>query len=132
MACAWTISTPYGKAWVKKKGGGLIPDLHKDQISSRAELGRQLRITTFVKSIVIPQEECQMKTVYDELRALNKVGIYREYIKCSSDHVYMVSMMSEMAFISLSPTQEHVYGHQDAKNGVLSRLAKLNNKMDVM
>ena len=62
----------------------------------------------------MPHGEYEMKTACNELATLNKVGMYTEYIKCSSRHVKMVSMISELWYISpFAPKPEHVYGHQD-------------------
>ena len=74
-----------------------------------------------------------MTTVCDGLAALNKVGIDKEYIRCSLKHVDMISMITELwSLSSFTPIQEHVYGHQDINDTSLTRQAKLNNEMDLM
>ena len=56
-----------------------------------------------------------------------------EYIKSSSKHVDMVSMITELwSRSSFIPLPTHVYGHQDNSNRQMSRLEKLNYKMDLM
>ena len=97
-ACAWTISTPDGKEWIK--GGGVIPGEHTDQNSYRAELGGQLGIAVFIESIVMPEGDYHMTTVCDGLAALNNVGIDKEYIRCSLKHVDMISMITELWSLS--------------------------------
>ena len=74
-----------------------------------------------------------MTTVCDGLAALNKVGLDKESIRCSSKHVDMISMITELWSMScFTPIQEHVYGHQDEIDRPLTIQAKLNNKMDLM
>ena len=74
-----------------------------------------------------------MTTVCDGLSALNKVGIDREYIRCSSKHVDMISMITELWSISyFTPIQKHVSWYQASNDSSLTRQAKLKNKMDLM
>ena len=45
----------------------------------------------------------------------------------------MISMISELWSQShFTPIQKHVYGHQNENDGPLTRMGKLNNKMDIM
>ena len=84
-ACGWIISTPDGTEWIE--GGGVIPGLKSDQNSYRSELGSQLGIAAFISSVNFPHGNYTMKTVCDGLAALNRVGLDRSYVRCSSKHV---------------------------------------------
>ena len=81
----------------------------------------------------VPPGQYRMKTVCDGLAALEKVGVEKDYIRSSSKHIDMISMITDLWNQSpFSPIREHVYGHQDASLQPLTMLAKLNNKMDLM
>jgi len=74
-----------------------------------------------------------MTTICDGLAALKKIVMDRKNIRCSSKHVDMISMITELWSMScFKPIQEHVYGHQDINDSSLTRQAKLNNKMNLM
>ena len=80
----------------------------------------------FIKS------EYQIKTAYDGLSSLNKVGIEVDYIKCSSKHVDIVSIISELCSTSpFSLDNEYVYEHQETLQRSPDMLEKLNFKMSI-
>lgn len=91
---AWTISIPDGKVRIREMG--VIPGSESEQNSYRAELDGQLGTATCIESVDVPQGEYKIKTVCDRLGALNKVGLDKEYIKCSAKHVDMISMITDL------------------------------------
>ena len=93
-ACAWVIDTPDSNEWAE--GGGAITGLPSDQNRYRSNLGGQLGITSFVVSVNFSTGNYVLKTVCDDLSALNRVGIKHKYIRCSSKHFHMLSIISKL------------------------------------
>ena len=74
-----------------------------------------------------------MKTVCDGLAALNRVGIDKSYVRCSSKHVDMISMITDLWENSdFNFVKEHVFAHQDDLNRPLTMLEQLNCRMDIL
>ena len=77
-------------------------------------------------------EGYKIKTAYDGMADLNKIDLKSKYIKCSSKHVNIVSIISELWLTSpFSLSTEHVYGHQDTLKISLTMLERLNCKMNI-
>ena len=74
-----------------------------------------------------------MKTVCDGLAALNRVGLDKSYVRCSSKHVDMISMITDLWETSdFNFVKEHVFAHQDDLNRPLTMLEQLNCRMDIL
>ena len=130
VACAWILSTPDTKEWIK--GGGFIPGDKNDQSAYMSELGVQLGISLFIFKLIIPNElQPNIFIAYSRFYAWKKVGIDWECITCSSKCVDLISIIrkqwGEYLFHSL---KQHVYGHQDNSIGPLTLLEHLNYDMD--
>lgn len=74
-----------------------------------------------------------MKTVCDGLSALNSVGLDKSYVRCSSKHVGMISIITDLLEKSnFNFVKEHVFAHQDDLNRPLTMLEQLNCRMDIL
>ena len=93
-SCEWIIATPDGLECIE--GGEVIPGLQSDQNSYRSELGGKLGIAAFISSINLLPGEYTLRIVCDGLSALIQVGLDRQYIRCSSKHVDMISIVTEV------------------------------------
>ena len=72
-------------------------------------------------------------TACDGISALNKVGVYQEYIRCSSKHIELVSIISSQWDKSVfTPIKFHVYGHQDDLNRPLTVIERHNCDMNTL
>ena len=111
-SCAWIISTPYGKEWIR--GGGVVPGESYDQSAYRSELAGQLGIAVIMSNLDIELGKYSITTACDGISALSRVGMLSEYIKCSMKHADIVSYISSLWSTSnFSPTKVHVYIHRD-------------------
>lgn len=93
-ACACLFDTPDGTEWFE--GGGVIPGLSSDQNSYMSKLGGQLGIASFVSQVNLPIGFYVLTAVCDGLSALKRVEIERRDIRCSSKHVDMLSIITEL------------------------------------
>ena len=81
----------------------------------------------------LPQGGYIIKMACDGLAVIDKVGIETEYIKCSSQNVDMVLIISELWSTSpFSLVAEHMYIHQDNLKRPLIMLEILNYNMNIM
>ena len=72
---------------------------------------------------------------YDGISALNKVGISKEYIKCNSTDVHLISITSALWRSSnFSALKAHVRGHKDSDEffGPLTLMETMNWRMDAL
>ena len=92
-ACAQIIATPDGNAWVE--GGGVITGLPSDQHIYRSKFGGQLGIASFVSSVNLSNGNYILKTAYDGLSTLRD-SVEHDYIRCSSKHVDILSIITEL------------------------------------
>lgn len=106
-ACGWILSNLDGSEWIK--GGGIIHGFTREQISYRSELGQHLGVASFGSLVTFPGGKYVMKTVCDGLSTLKRVSQEVKYTSCSSNHVNMTSIITDIWDKSdFSFTKEHV------------------------
>ena len=129
-SCSWIISTPDGKEYIK--GGGLIPGSSDHQSAYRSELGGQLGLASIISNIILPPSlNTKMTVACDGLAALQKVNISLPNISSRSTDCDLISIINHLWKESpITPSLQHVYGHQDTSKITLSPLERLNCDMD--
>ena len=67
----------------------------------------------------------------DGLAALNRLGLDRSFIRCSSKHIDMISIITDLWGKSdFNFVKEHVFAHQDKLNRPINMLEQTNCRMD--
>ena len=130
-ACGWIISSHDGQEWVE--GGGILPGEKHSQSAYRSELGRQLGLIFFLHALTVPRDTYSITVACDGLSAFNKVGISKEYIKCNSTDVDIISITSALWQSSnFKALKVHIQGHKDSDEsfGPLTLMETMNCWMD--
>ena len=131
-ACAWILATPDGDEWIET--GGLVQGLPEDQSAYRSELAGQVGAVSFIDAIDINvQNNTTLTTSCDGISARRQVGKVPDQIRCSTQHVDLVSTMVDFwHLLQFDPHTEHVYGHRDDTSDYLTVPEHLHCRMDLL
>ena len=90
--------------------GGVIRGDACNKSASRNELGGQLYISSIVSNMIIPDDiNPTIKTSCNCISTLNKVSIDAEYIRRTTKHVDLISVISEhLDKSAFNPVKVHV------------------------
>lgn len=92
--CRWNISILDSSEWIE--GGGIIPGLIMYHNIYMSKLGGHLCIASFMSSTNLPKGKYTLKTVCGGVLASKRLGLDYSHTRCSSKHMDMVSIITEL------------------------------------